>query len=230
MHHHAIKMIATYARRTSVSGIFCLCIVGLSACASLRPAPRPQVYDLGPGAVVPPAQGVASLPTIVLADVDAPPALDGTAVMYRLAYSDVQQLRPYAQARWSMPPAQLVRQRLREHLGQRRAVLSPAQAVAVPAWVLHLELEEFSQVFDSVDHNTALVRVRATVGRTAGRIGTQELVAQRGFVVQRPADGADAAAGVRALTAAVDAVIAEVDQWLVQAQDSAPAPSGVQRP
>lgn len=225
-----IKTIAASARLACGNGIFCLLIAGLSACAPLRPAPRPQVYDLGPGAVASPVPGGAALPAVVLTEVDAPPALDGSAVVYRLAYSDAQQLRPYALARWSMPPAQLVRQRMREHLGQRRSVLNPAQGMAAqtPLWVLHLELEEFSQLFDTVDHSTGLVRLRATLGRTAGRVGGQELVAQRGFVVQRPADGADAGAGVRALTAAVDAAIAEVDQWLVQAQAGAAAPPNVQ--
>lgn len=227
-----IKTIAAYARITGVVGIFCLFFASLSGCGALRPAPRPQVYDLGPGAVAAPASGAAALPAVVLSEVDAPPALDGTAVVYRLAYSDAQQLRPYAQARWSMPPAQLVRQRLREHLGQRRAVLNAAQGVAAqtPLWVLHVELEEFSQLFDTVDRSTGLVRLRATLGRTAGRVGGQELVAQRGFVVQRPADGADAPAGVRALTAAVDAALAEVDQWLVQTQASAAAQTSVARP
>ena len=204
MHSITIKTIAAYARLAGVSGIFCLCFAGLSACGSLRPASRPQVYDLGPGAVAQQAQGAATLPAVVLADVDAPPALDGTAVVYRLAYSDAQQLRPYALARWSMPPAQLL--------------------------VLHVELEEFSQLFDTVDHSTGLVRLRATLGRAAGRAGVQELVAQRGFVVQRVADGADAAAGVRALTAAVDAAIAEVEQWLVQTQEGAVPPGGATRP
>jgi len=36
-------------------------------------------------------------------------------------------------------------------------------------------------------------------------------------VVQRPATSADAAGGVRALTAATDAAIEELDQWLQQA-------------
>ena len=123
MHSITIKTIAAYARLAGVSGIFCLCFAGLSACGSLRPASRPQVYDLGPGAVAQQAQGAATLPAVVLADVDAPPALDGTAVVYRLAYSDAQQLRPYAQARWSMPPAQLLRQRLRQTLAQQTSVM-----------------------------------------------------------------------------------------------------------
>lgn len=62
----------------------------------------------------------------------APSALDTLPIIYRLGYSDAQQLRPYAQARWSMPPAQLLRQRVRETLGQRRAVLNLADGVLAP--------------------------------------------------------------------------------------------------
>jgi hypothetical protein len=54
----------------------------------------------------------------------------GNAVLYRLAYADAQQLRPYSQARWSQPPAQLLQQRLREQLGLRRAVLKADDGAA----------------------------------------------------------------------------------------------------
>ncbi len=194
--------------------------LGLSGCSSLRPQARATVYDFGPGAVAPVATTrMAPLPTLVLAEVDANAALDSAAVLYRLAYSDAQQLRPYALTRWSMPPAQLLRQRLREQLGQRRAVLSAAQGLVVgkPAMTLHLELDEFSQLFDGEQRSSGLVRLRATLGQSDSG-GAERLLAQRSFVVQRPASGADAAGGVRALTDAADAVILEIEQWLQQVE------------
>ncbi len=196
----------------------------LTACSSLQPQVRATVYDFGPGAVTESAATrLAPLPTLVLGDVDASAALDSTAVLYRLAYSDAQQLRPYAQTRWSMAPAQLLRQRLREHLGQRRAVLNAAQGVVVgkPAMNLHLELDEFSQLFDSANSSSGLVRLRATLGQ--GGQGVERLLAQRSFTVQRAASTADAAGGVRALTQAVDALILEIEQWLQQVESTAPA-------
>jgi cholesterol transport system auxiliary component len=161
---------------------------------------------------------MAPLPTLVLADTEASAALDTNAVLYRLAYSDAQQLRPYALARWSMTPAQLLRQRLREHLGQRRAVLNAAQGVVAdkPALVLHLELDEFSQLFETAERSSGLVRLRATLGQ--GGQSAERLVAQRSFIVQRPATSADAPGGVRALTEATDAVVAEIAQWLQQVE------------
>nr|WP_315491302.1 ABC-type transport auxiliary lipoprotein family protein [uncultured Rhodoferax sp.] len=186
---------------------------------ALQPKPRATVYDFGPGPVATAASNrMAPLPTLVLADTEASAALDSTAVLYRLAYSDAQQLRPYALARWSMTPAQLLRQRLHDQLGQRRAVLNAAQGVVAdkPAMVLHLELDEFSQLFETAERSSGLVRLRATLGQ--GGQGSQRLVAQRSFIVQRPAASADAAGGVRALTEASDAVIAEIAQWLQQVE------------
>ena len=81
---------------------------------------------------------------------------------------------------------------------------------------MHVELDEFSQLFDSAEHSTGLVRLRATVGQA--NAGADRLVAQRSFVVQRPAPTQDAAGGVRALTLAVDAVVAEIAEWLEQVE------------
>jgi cholesterol transport system auxiliary component len=171
---------------------------------------------------------MAPLPPLVLAEVDASSALDGAAVLYRLAYSDAQQLRPYVQARWSMPPAQLLQQRLRSQLGQRRTVLVAADAAAAGRQTLTLraELEEFSHLFDAPDQSKGLVRLRATLvqGRSeAGASGGDRFAAQRTFIVQRPAQGADAAHGVRALTAATDALLEELDTWVQQVQQAQPA-------
>lgn len=174
---------------------------------------RPAVFDFGPGLAAQPAAATAqTLPPLLLADIEAPAAVDGTAVLFRLAYADVQQLRPYAQARWSMPPAQLVRQRLRDQLSQQRVVLSPAEGPA--NLVLRLELEEFTQVFETPERSVGLVRLRATLLENSG--GRERLVAQRRFTAQKPAPSPDAPGGVRALTAATDAAVEAIAQWLQQ--------------
>jgi cholesterol transport system auxiliary component len=229
MHPFTIKTIAACARSTRAKALFGLIIISLSACSALKPGPRPLVYDFGPGAVASSASasasGSATLPSMGLSIVEAPVALDGLAVMYRLAYSDAQQLRPYAHARWSMAPAQLLHQRLNEQLGQRRAVISTGLGMVLPAplMTLHVELEEFSQLFDSANSSSALLRIRATLGQAGARIGTQELVAQRSFVVQRPARTPDAVGGVQALADAADAAIVEIDTWVAQVQATRPA-------
>lgn len=199
--------------------LFFLIVGGLAGCGVLQPAPRPVVYDFGPGAVsTAGARQPQMLPALMLAEVEAPASLDSTAVLYRLGYSDVQQLRPYTQARWSMAPAQLLRQRLRETLGQQRVVLQPGEGVpaSAPSLTLRVALEEFSQLFETADKSAGLLRLRATLSQGSG--GAERVLAQRSFVVQRDSASADAAGGVRALTAATDAVITDLDQWLRQSQ------------
>jgi cholesterol transport system auxiliary component len=182
------------------------------------------VYDFGPGAVVPAAQErMAPLPPLVLAEVAAPAALETTAVLYRLGYADAHLLQPYAQARWSMPPAQLLRQQVRSALSARRAVVPANDGVAPGAgtMVLRLELEEFSQLFDSAQKSHGLLRLRATLTQTAP--GGEALLAQRMVLVSAPAATPDAAGGVRAMAAAAAAAVTQLDDWVQQTQSVLPA-------
>ena len=211
------RLLPTFTPRAPLAAVGLALL--LSACSALpdKPTARPAVYDFGPAplaaaAAAAPASAAVRLPALTLADIDAPEALDGTAIVYRLAYADVQQLRPYAMARWSMPPAQLVRQRLRELLGQQRVVLNPGDA-RTPL-TLRVDLEEFSQVFETPERSVGVVRLRATLVDAAG--GRDRLAAQQRFTVQRPAPTADAAGGVRALTAATDAAAQDVAAWIQQ--------------
>lgn len=188
----------------------------LGACSVFDKPVRAVVYDFGPGIRVSPVTSAAvGQGAITVADVEAASALDSTAVLYRLAYADVQRLQPYAQARWSMPPAQLLGQRLRGLLGQQQPVLREGDGLRVPgkpAQLLRLELDEFSQVFDTPATSVGLVRVNATVVQPDAAGG--QLLAQRRFVVQLPAPSADAGGGVRALTGASDQLLAEIVSWL----------------
>ena len=205
----------------------------LSACSALPSKPtRATMYDFGPGPLAAqpaqPAQPTASqTPQTPLAPVaieeisTSGGALDHLAVLYRLAYVDAQELRPYSQSRWSMPPAELVRQRLRDTLSLRRPVFNAREGLSLNRsqnpllpLQLRLELQEFSHYFSTPDASVGLVRLRATlVDVTAAG---EKLVAQRVIVAQRPATTLDAPGGVRALTAATDAAIEALDQWLQQ--------------
>lgn len=201
-----------------VLGLALVACFALGGCALVDKPARPAVYDFGPGILSVPATGSApTLAALALPDVEAGAALDSTAVLYRLNYADAQQLLPYAQARWSMTPAQLLRQRLRETLGQRRAVFTPGElslSGTPPPLVLRVELEEFSQIFDAPQRSVGVVRLRATV--VQARAGGDLLLGQRSFVMQRAAPSADARGGVRALTAATDSAVEEIEQWLNQ--------------
>ena len=224
-----MNSIADYARNTGARGtLYALTVAFLiSACSALPSKPtRATMYDFGPGPLAAqPAQPVVALSPLAPVAIEeistSGGALDNLAVLYRLAYVDAQELRPYSQSRWSMPPAQLVRQRLRDTLSLRRPVFNAREGLALNRsqnpllpLQLRLELQEFSHYFSAPDASVGLVRLRATlVDVTAAG---EKLVAQRIIVAQRPATTADAPGGVRALTAATDAAIEQLDQWLQQ--------------
>ena len=226
----ATQSIAYSARQSCAATVFGVITVAalMVGCSAIDKPTRPTMYDFGPGGLTtqrtttpPVSASSATLPTLAIADIfTAGGALENQAVLYRLAYTDAQVLRPYSQARWSMPPAQLVNKRMREMLGERRVVLTAREGVALNRTqnanlpMLRLELEEFSQLFSAPDASVGLIRLHATLVdiTPAG----ERLVAQRGFLVERPARSANAAGGVRALAEATDAAIEAVDQWMQQ--------------
>ena len=196
----------------------------LGACGSLPDKPqRATLYDFGPGALQAAADAPAARrPAITLPEIEAVGRLDSSQLLYRLGYADAQVLHAYGQARWSQAPGQLLRQRLREALSQQRTVLSSDEAAAIARQdgrvpdVLRISLEEFSHYFQAPQQSAGLVRLRATLLRN-GAAGDRVL-AQRSFTVQRPAPTADAPGGVKALTAATDAAVAELTQWIEATQ------------
>jgi cholesterol transport system auxiliary component len=224
----AVEKVANASRRQRARWPFFVMTTAallLGACSALPDKPvRAAMYDFGPGPVSTPATTrQAPLPALALADISTHGGvMDNQAVLYRLAYANAQQLQPYSQARWSMPPAQLVRQRLRETLSRSRPVLNAGEGPAlnrgvnqgVLPRVLQLELEEFSHLFNSPGSSVGLIRLRATLVETTP--SGEKLLAQRNIVVSRPAPSADAVGGVAALTAATDAAIEEISTWLQQ--------------
>ena len=226
MNFNAINSEATNQRIYWAKSLFCTLfgVFLLAGCSALPDKPvRANLYDFGPGDLTgKPTTQQTALPALAIDDISTSGgALDNQAVLYRLSYQNAQELRPYTLARWAAPPAQLVRQRLREQLGQRRSVfdargglaLNRSQNAVLPL-LLRLDLEEFSQVFTEPEASVGLIRLRATLIEQA--TSGEKLIAQRRIVVQRPAPSADAQGGIKALTQATDAAIEEIDLWLQQ--------------
>ena len=189
----------------------------LAACSALPDKPvRPTSYDLGLGAVPPSASPASAAsapahrPALTLAEINPSPALDGSAMLYRLAYANPHELRAYAQARWSVPPAQLLHQRLRAALALQRPVLNPGEAPT--PLTLRLELDDFSQVFDQPAQSHAQLRLRATL--LQGTATGPRLLAQHLIELTPAAPSPDASGGVQALTQAADQAAAELELWL----------------
>ena len=206
-------------------------LLTVTGCAAPRLADSVAVYDFGPGnSQAPTVSAPAGRSTLLLSAPMASVALEGSAVLYRLGYADAQQLKPYTLARWSAPPAQLIGLRLRQRLSQQRAVLAPGELLqssqpqanqppcASALLHLRLELEEFSQLFDSPNTSHALLRLHATL--TQRSASSETLLAQRSFNLPRPAPTPDASGGVRAMTATADALVLELETWLAQTEPS----------
>jgi cholesterol transport system auxiliary component len=176
----------------------------LAGCASGPPAAISNIrYDLGS----PPALANAmSMPPVKVLTIGAPKNLDSDSIVYRLQYADAQQTASYANSHWTMPPALLLTQRLRDRLASRGTVLTGADPVRAP--LLQVELASFEQVFDAPGESHGEVSARATLSQSGRVIG------QRTFVARAPSYTADAAGGARALAAASDDLIAQMAAWL----------------
>jgi cholesterol transport system auxiliary component len=215
----AIQILSDRVRAIGAASLLGLCAALLAGCSALPDKPaRVVMYDFGPGDTAPAPVAAPTLPTIALTELETNPRLDSTQILYRLGYADANELRPYAQARWSMAPTQMVRQRIRNGLSQRRLVLnaeenaSMTRAEGKAPDTLRVTVEEFSQVFDTPSTSIGLVRLRATL--VTGAPGGDRVRGQKTFTVQRPAATADAPGGVKALAAATDAAVNDMVQWV----------------
>jgi cholesterol transport system auxiliary component len=178
--------------------------VALSGCASGPPAAVSNIrYDFGA-----PAQlgSPGNMPPVKVLAVSAPRDLDSDALIYRMQYADAQRTAAYASSHWTMPPAQLLTQRLRDALSARGTVLSGTDTMRAP--MLQVELTGFEQVFDAPGQSHAEVSVRATLTQR------DKVIGQRTFMSRAPSDTADAAGGARALAAASDELISQMSAWL----------------
>lgn len=178
--------------------------VWLAGCSGSTPLQHQQ-YDFGPFTTV---AVPASQLRLSLAEIQVPAALDGNAMLYRLQYDNGQQLKPYAQARWSMAPAQLLAQRLKLQLGARGGLVLGAADGAANLPLLRIDLNEFSQVFTSPTNSHAMLSARAVLLKERAVLG------QRNFLLQIPAASPDAAGGARAMQQAADSLIGELQNWL----------------
>jgi cholesterol transport system auxiliary component len=200
-------------------------LLALGGCGALpdRPA-RAVLYDFGPGAAMVPAStagasaNATAQPAIALAEIESTTRLEGTQVLYRLGYADANELRPYAHARWSVTPVQLLNHRLRDALASSRTVLTTADSATLARTqgqrpnTLRVSLEEFTHYFETPTASLGLVRLRATLVQSTP--AGERVLAQRSFTARQPAPGADAAGGVKALAAASDAAIGELVAWV----------------
>jgi cholesterol transport system auxiliary component len=177
----------------------------LAGCAGKGPVPT--LYDFGPMQA---SKAAPTMPQMVLvvADATGPAWLDSRTMYYRLLYTDAQQSRPYANNHWNSTPLQMLSARLKSRIAQAGGkVLSITDATA-GTMLLRIEVDDFSQNFDSQQASSGNITLRASVLRA------RSLQDQKTFTHTTATDSADAAGGARALAAAADAIAADIIAWL----------------
>ena len=178
----------------------------LAGCAGRGPVPT--WYDFGP--MGPASAAMAPMPTmaLVVTDITGPAWLDSRTMYYRLLYADPQQSHPYAHNHWNSTPLQLLNARLKSRIAQAGGkVLSVTDAGAGPMR-LRIEVEDFSQNFDSQQTSSGKIKLRASAFQA------RRLIDQKTFVHTSAAASADAVGGARALAQAADGVAADIIAWL----------------
>lgn len=186
----------------------------LTGCTLLNAPSReaPQVFDLGPPpASVPGAAQPMIAATLLIPPVHASAWLDNNSIHYRLTYEDATRPEAYAQHHWTVAPALMLAERLRARFAQASRGAVTAQDGAKADVALRIELEDFSQSFDSAQSSKGRVRLRASLIEVNSRV----LRAQRTFNAERPA-APNAPGAVQALVASTDAAIEELLTWTAQ--------------
>lgn len=183
----------------------------LAACGGNVRTAEPVRYDFGsPGA--PLAETAAALPLAAI-EVQTASWLAGAAMHFRLAYAEPLRRRSYGESRWAAPPAELL-----EVFLKRRLALAPS-GFAGTGCRLQLVLDELEQRFDDPQQSRLVLEARAVLTPLRG----SEILSQRLFLIAQPAAAADAGAGAAAARQAVQALAADLGNWLGQLAREKPA-------
>ncbi len=198
--------------------LYVLLSIWLAGCTITPQAQTPvAVYDFGLQQVTSTydtsSQQRQLWTSLLIAEATSPVWLDSQAIQYRLAYRDPTQSYNYANNRWAASPATLLTHRIRNRIAAvtNDKVISTSDSARTD-FRLHLELEEFSQVFDAVDKSHVVIRLRASLVHRSSR----SLQAQRNFSIKQAAPTANAAGAVQALTESSDKLTEDLIDWLAE--------------
>ncbi|KIO49902.1 ABC-type transport auxiliary lipoprotein family protein [Nitrosospira sp. NpAV] len=196
-----------------------LAMILLAGCAAPRTQIPTAIYDFGlerPSAASSAADPSSSGPRLsasLLVAATSPAWLDNPAIQYRLLYHDRARSYTYASSRWAAAPATLLTQRIKDRIAgvNNDGVVGANDGVRAD-YALRLELEEFTQAFDTPHQSRAVIKLRASLIQRS----TRSLLAQRSFGVEEAAPDATAAGAVRALSEASDKLIENLINWLAE--------------
>ena len=183
----------------------------LSACGGIRQVTPVAVYDFGLTSGQPGPEGMAG----IALEVRSPPWFDSLGVDYRLAYDDPLRPREYANARWAANPGVLLARRLVQQFGVSGVVGDTAAAC-----LLRIELQEFSQVFDSPAASRGVIQAKLALVD-----GKRRTLAEKPVTVAVVAKTPDARGGVGALVLAVHDFQQVVAAWLAESRVGGAGPT-----
>jgi cholesterol transport system auxiliary component len=178
-----------------------------------KPSPSMAVYDFGiqsltQNKLLQPNQQRKSL---LIADATTPSWLDNTAIHYRLLHNNPLQLYSYANSKWVSPPAAILTQQIRDRIvANTHEHVIKNSSTAKTNYILHIELEEFIQIFESLQSSHVSITLRASLIERNSR----SLFAQKNFNIKEKAPTADAAGAVSAFGFASNQLINELIEWL----------------
>ncbi len=213
-------------RALRLAALACLCAVTAGCLTPSKPPPQ-RVFRLdgchaaNPGAA---AQGAETARgtdgagrqglVIRVEPVRAPGWLHDTGIVYRLDYTAGHRRASYAQARWAEPPTEMLTADLRSNLaetGPWSAVVGP-DVNARADWTLTARIDELVHAFTSPDRSYASLQ-----GSLLLVDGEGHILAQREVQHRVQAKGADAVAGVAAMSEAESAMCTDARTLLEQA-------------
>ncbi len=185
-------------------------IMSLSACGT---APSLQRYDFGgtPASTIDTSKTSSKklqAKTLLLAELRVPVQLDGDAMLYRLNYENTQELRAYAQNRWSTSPAQLLAQTIKQTINREGGNVAEAGDGVRDLPQIRIELEEFAQHFTRLDQSQAQIHLRVSL------IHKNQLIGQQRFSSTSKAPSADAKGGAQAMAKASQELADQLVDWL----------------
>lgn len=151
--------------------------------------------------------------SVLVAEAVSPPWLDNQGIHYRLGYHDATRSYVYANSRWAAAPAILLGRRIKSRIAAASNTGVVSTQDGIPAdYVLRIELEEFSQLFDTPDRSRVIVRLRTSLIER----NTRSLLFQQDFEGGQAAATADAPGAVHALAAVSERLGGEVVDWVAK--------------
>jgi cholesterol transport system auxiliary component len=191
-----------------------LSLTSLVGCASTPPINYTH-YTLTPGGQT--ARLAKTRPryatVLEVEQIAAPAWLRTRDIYYQLAYHNKQTISAYSRARWTIPPAEMIRSLLQDRLaslGAWHAVIGPETEVHADL-TLHMRLTAFQQRFTSPGRSYGVLA--ATVTLIDNR--NDDVVGQQDFDIRVDAPTANAAGAVQALNRANHKLADALEKWLL---------------